>query len=106
MSRSLTFPPGNKDAVVPNHSLEKKAVEFSTVTMSIYQDQLNAGFSKVCEIFNVCGIESLKCLRVLYTGLLLWQHFHAPKQFNAANVSRLSAISLKVWLCKTNNRQK
>ncbi len=28
----LTFPPGNKDAVVPNHSLEKKAVEFSTVT--------------------------------------------------------------------------
>ncbi len=62
----FNVPPGNKDAVVPNHSLEKKAVEFSTVTMSIYQDQLNAGFSKVCEIFNVCGIESLKCLRVLY----------------------------------------
>ncbi len=45
-----------------------------------YQDQLNAGFSKVCEIFKVRGIESFKIRqRALHTGLLLWRHFHAPK---------------------------
>jgi len=30
----------------------KKAIVFKTMTMSAYQDQLIAGFSKVCE---VCG---------------------------------------------------
>ncbi len=38
--------PGNKDAVTPNPSRKKKAVV----------DQINAGFSKVCEIFKVRGI--------------------------------------------------
>ncbi len=37
------------------------------MTMSIYQDQLNAGFSKVCEKFKVHGIESLKYVREFYT---------------------------------------
>ncbi len=36
-------------------SRKKKAVVFTTVTMSAYQDQINAGFSKVCEI--------VKCLQ-------------------------------------------
>ncbi len=58
MSRSLTFLPGNKDAVTPN-SLTK-AVVFSTVTTNAYQHQINTGFSKPCETFKVCGIESLK----------------------------------------------
>ncbi len=45
-----------------------------------YQDQLNAGFSKVCEIFKVCGIESFKIRqRALHNGLLFWRHFHTPK---------------------------
>ncbi len=48
--------PGNKDAVTPNPSRKKKAVVFTTVTTSAYQDQINAGFSKVCEIFKVRGI--------------------------------------------------
>ncbi len=26
-----------------------------------------------------CGLESLKYVRVLHTGLLLWRHFHTPK---------------------------
>ncbi len=56
----FNVPPGNKDAVVLNPSRKKKAVVFTTVMMSSYQGQLNAGFSKVCEIFKVCGIESLK----------------------------------------------
>ncbi len=37
-------------------SRKKKAVVFTTVTTNAYQDQINAGFSKVCEIFKVCGI--------------------------------------------------
>ncbi len=41
-------------------SQKKKAVVFTTVTTNAYQDQLHAGFSKVCEIFKVRGIESLK----------------------------------------------
>ncbi len=32
--------------------------KMKTVTMSAYQDHLNAGFSKVCKILKVCGIES------------------------------------------------
>ncbi len=32
-----------------------------------YQDQLNAGFLKVCEIFKVLGIESLKYVWDFYT---------------------------------------
>ncbi len=52
MSVAFIFgPPGNKDAV------------FTNVTTKAYQGQLNAGFSKVCEIFKVHGIESLKYIR-------------------------------------------
>ncbi len=52
--------PGNKGAVMPNSLKKKKAVVFTTVTTRAYQDQLNTGFSKVCEICEVCGIESSK----------------------------------------------
>ncbi len=53
-------------------SRKKKAVMFTTVTTSACQDQLNAAFSKVCEIFNVRGIESLKIRqRVLHTVIVL-----------------------------------
>ncbi len=52
--------PGNKHAVVPNPLAQKKKVVFTTVTTSTYQCQLNSGFKKVCEIFKVSGIESLK----------------------------------------------
>ncbi len=60
-------PPGNKDAVAPNPSRKKKAVVFTNVTTNAYQGELNAGFSKVCEIFKVRGIESLKYIQEFHT---------------------------------------
>ncbi len=59
-------------------SWKNKAVMFTAVP--------NAVFSKVCEIFKVCGIESLKyVVQILHSGLLLWQHFHAHKHDTAQN---------------------
>ncbi len=46
---------------------KKKAVVFTNVTANAYQSQLNAGFSKVCEIIKVCAIESLKYIREFHT---------------------------------------
>lgn len=34
----------------PNPSWKEKAFMFTTVTIKTYQDQINAGFSKVCEV--------------------------------------------------------
>ncbi len=74
MSHTLTF---HLETKMPWHqtpSLKNKAVMF-TVTVSAYQDQLNARFSKVCEICKVRAIEFLKIRpRVLHTGLLKPQH--------------------------------
>ncbi len=47
--------PGNKDAVTSN-PLTKEESRRGTVTTSAYQDQLNAGFSIVCEIFKVSSV--------------------------------------------------
>ncbi len=60
MSRSLTFRLETKMPWCQTPSRKKKAIVFTNVTTNTYQDQLHAGFSKVCEIFKVCGIESLK----------------------------------------------
>ncbi len=56
MSRSLTFRLETKMPWSQTPSRKKKAVVFTNVTTNAYQGQLNAGFSKVCEIFKVCGI--------------------------------------------------
>ncbi len=58
VSRSLTFRLETKMPWRQTPSRKKKAVVFTTVTTDAYQDQLNAGVSKVCEIFKVHGIES------------------------------------------------
>ncbi len=102
----------------------KKAVVFTTVTTSAYQGQLNAGFSKVCEIFKVRGIESLKYVREFYTVIVVtfphpetwrwtkrnvigcltcWSNgiMGGPWPMKAAIYSRPSSVSLKVWLRKT-----
>ncbi len=63
VSRSLKFRLETKMPWCQTPSQKKKAVMFTNVTTSAYQDQLNAGFSKVCEIFKVRGIESLKYVR-------------------------------------------
>ncbi len=41
-------------------SRRKKTVVFTNVTANTYQGRMNAGLSKVCEMFKVRGIESLK----------------------------------------------
>ncbi len=75
MSRSLTFHLETNMPWRQTPSQKRKVIEFTAVTTSAYQDQINAGFSKVCEIFKVCGIESLKYIQEFYTlsvTLLLW----------------------------------
>ncbi len=100
----FNVPPRNKNAVAPNP------------------------LTKVCEIFKVHGIESLKYVREFHTPVcLLWWHFHAPKRdaernelwlvvwhvgqtnmggpwpIKPAIYSRPSAVSLKIWLRETNH---
>ncbi len=71
--------PGNKDAVAQTPSRKKKAIVFTNVTTSAYQDQLNAGFSKVCEIFKVHGIESLKYVREFHTPVCNCDDISTPR---------------------------
>ncbi len=92
VSRSLTFCLETKMPWRQTPSQKKKAVVFTNVTTNAYQGQLNAGFSKVCEIFKVCGIESLKYVQEFHTGLLLWRYFHAQKR----NAER-NELWLVVW---------
>ncbi len=79
MSRSLTFRLETKMPWRQTPSRKKKAVVFTTVTTSAYQDQLNAGFSKVYEIFKVCGIESLKYFREFHTPVVIVVTFPRPE---------------------------
>ncbi len=111
-------------------SRKKKAVEFTNVTANAYQGRLNAGFSEVCKIFNVRGIESLKYIRECHTLVCYCGDIFTPWKvtLNKTNCdwlfdmsvkrphgraltnergysiySRPSAVSLKVWLCQTTN---
>ncbi len=59
----FNVPPGNKDAVMTN----------------AYQDQLHAGVSKVCEIFKVCGIKSLKYVQEFYTPVCYCGDISTPR---------------------------
>lgn len=60
--------------------MAEEAVMFPTVTMSAYQDQLNAGFSKACEVllFKIHPRDLLKALSGnvwLYAGLYKYINF-------------------------------
>ncbi len=126
MSRSLTFRLETKMPWHQTPSRKKKAVVFTNVTTSAYQDQINAGFSKVCEIFKVRGIESLKYVREFHTPVCYCGNISTPRNvtlnktncdwlfdmsvkrphgrpwpMKAAIYSRPSAVSLKVWLRET-----
>ncbi len=82
MSCSLPFHLETKMPWRQTPSRKKKAVVFTTVTTNAYQDQINAGFSKVCEIFKVRGIESLKyvcCMSEFYTRSVIVATFPRPK---------------------------
>ncbi len=65
VTRSLTFCLETKMLWRQTLSRKKKAV-----TTNAYQDQINTGFSKVCEIFKVCGIEYLKYVWEFYTVIV------------------------------------
>ncbi len=84
--------PGNKDAVMPNPSRQKKAIVFTTVTTNAYQGQLNAGFSKVCEIFKVRGTESLKYVREFYTPVCYCGDISTPRNVSVKRV---------LWSCRS-----
>ncbi len=121
VSRSLTF---RLETKIQTPSRKKKAVVFTTVTTNAYQGQLYAGFSKVCEIFKVRSIESLKYVQEFHTAIVatfprpeMWRWtkrteigcltcrsnglMGGPWQIKAAIYSRPSAVSLKVWLSET-----
>ncbi len=65
--RSLTFRLETKMPSLQTPSWKKKAIMFTTVMLRTYQDQLNAEFSKVCEIFKVRTIEFLIYILEFYT---------------------------------------
>ncbi len=79
VSRSLTFRLETKMPWCQTPSRKKKAVVFTTVMTNAYQDQLNAGFSKVCEILKVRGIESLKYVREFYTPVCYCGDISTPR---------------------------
>ncbi len=87
--------PGNKDAVMPKPLRKKRDFMFTTETTSAYQHQLNAGFSKVCEIFKVCDRIFKIHSRVLHTSLLLWWDFHALKRDAETNCDWFFDMSVK-----------
>ncbi len=97
VSRSLTFRLETKMPWHQTPSRKKKAVVFTNVTTNAYQDQLHAGFSKVCEIFKVCGIESLKYVREFYTPVCYCGDIskHQNVTLNETNCDWLFDMSVK-----------
>ncbi len=75
----------------------KKAIVFTTVTTSAYQDQLNTGVSKVCEIFKVCGIVSLKYVLEFYTQVSYCDDISTPRNvtLNETSCNWLFDMSVK-----------
>ncbi len=67
----FNIPLGNKDAVAPNPQIRG----FSNPLIW----RINAGFSKVCEIFKVRGIESLKYIREFYTPVCYCGDISTPQ---------------------------
>ncbi len=74
-----------------------KAVVFTNVTTNAYQGQLNAGFSKVCEIFKVHGIEPLKYIREFHTPVCYCDDIstHRNVTLNEMNYDWLFDMSVK-----------
>ncbi len=78
-------------------SRKKKAVVFTNVTTNAYQGQLNAGFSKVCEICQVRGIESLKYIPEFHTPVCYCGNIstHQNVMMNETNYDWLFDMSVK-----------
>ncbi len=78
-------------------SRKKKAVVFTNVTTNAYQGQLNAGFSKVCEIFKVRRIESESFIREFHTPVCYCGDISTPRNvtLNETNYDWLFDMSVK-----------
>ncbi len=50
-----------------------------------YQDQLNTGFLKLCAIFKVCGIESLKYVQEFFTPVCYCEDISTPLNMTRHN---------------------
>ncbi len=97
VSRSLTFRLETKMPWPQTPSRKTKAVMFTTVMTNAYQDQINAGFSKVCEIFKVRCIESLKYVQEFYTTVCYCGDISTPRNvmLNKTNCDWLFDMSVK-----------
>ncbi len=89
--------PGNKDVVTPNPLTKEESRRVYNCDNNAYQDQINAGFSKVCEIFKVRGIESLKYFREYYTPVCYCGDISMPRNgtLNETNCDWLFDMSVK-----------
>ncbi len=121
VSRSLTFRVETKMPWRQSPSWKKKCDEkmFINVTRNAYRSRLNAGFQKVCEIFKVCAIESLKYIREFQTPVCYCGDISTPRNvtLNETNCDWLFDMSikcphgrdltwrLKVWLRETTHTQ-
>ncbi len=97
VSRSLTLRLETKMPWRQTPSRKKKAVVFTNVTTNAYQDQLNTGCSKVCEIFKVRGIESLKYVREFHSPVCYCGDIstHRNVTLNETNCDWLFDMSVK-----------
>ncbi len=73
-------PPGNKMPWCQTPSRKKKAVVFTIVTTNTYQGRLNAGLSKVCDLFKVCARESLQYIRKFHTQVCYCGDISTPQK--------------------------
>ncbi len=88
----FNVPPGNKDAVMPNPlTKEESRRVYKCDNERLY------GFSKVCEIFKVRGIESLKYVREFYTPVCYCGDIstHRNVTLNETNCDWLFDMSVK-----------
>ncbi len=84
-------------------SRKKKAIVFTNVTAKTYQSRLNAGFPKVCKIFKVSAMGSLKYIREFHTSVCYCGEISMPRNvtLNETNCDWLFDLQLKVWLRET-----
>ncbi len=76
----FNFPPRNKDAMAPNPLVKEKSHHvYNCDDRRLSGSIKNAGFSKVCEIFKVCGIESLKYVWVFHTPVCYCGDISMPR---------------------------
>ncbi len=97
MSCTLMFRLETKMLWRQTSSRKKKAAVFTNVTASAYQRQLNAGFSKVCEIFKVRALECLKYIREFHTPVCYCSDISTPRNLtlNKTNCDWLFDMSVK-----------